>query len=123
MFAYNFVKRSEHTALTPADTCLNKLGSMEERVGLVVCDSSLNLMKTKIYKLQNPVDDTTWLAWFLSLLPSGLERALSYVQTVRPSPRAKRSFSITPYLIIYPGTSEAEDRPEKLRRQGLYCCR
>ncbi|KAK1964573.1 hypothetical protein LY78DRAFT_659195 [Colletotrichum sublineola] len=82
MFAYNFVKWSEHTALTPADTCLNKLGSMEERVGLVVCDSSLNLMKTKIYKLQNPVGDTTWLAWFLSSLPLGLERALSHVQTV-----------------------------------------
>lgn len=82
MFAYNFAKWSEHTALTPADTCLNKLGSMEERVGLVVCDSSLNLMKTKVYKLQNPIGETTWSAYCLLPAPAYLERALSYIQTV-----------------------------------------
>ncbi|KAK1767907.1 killer toxin subunits alpha/beta [Phialemonium atrogriseum] len=82
MFAYNFVEWNKHTALTPADTCLLKLGSMEDRSGLVVCDSSLNLMKTKIYKLQNPVGDTTWHAWCISPLPASLERGLAYIQTI-----------------------------------------
>lgn len=55
MLSYNFIAWNKHTTMTPADTCLLQLGSMEARDGLVVCDSSLNLIKTKVYKLQNPV--------------------------------------------------------------------
>ena len=82
MFAYNFVKWNAHTALTPADTCLNKLGSMEVRDGLVVCDSSLNMMKTRLYKLQNPIGDANWAASCRFAVPQSLQRALSFIQTI-----------------------------------------
>ena len=82
MFAYNFVAWNEHTALTPADTCLNKLGSMESRNGLVVCDSSLNMMKTRLYKLQNPIGDANWATSCIIAQPWSLQRALSFIQTI-----------------------------------------
>jgi hypothetical protein len=64
----------------PADACLALLGSMQNRTGLVYCDSNLNLMKTN--KLQDPVSDAPWNMHANSTEPESLERALAYIQTI-----------------------------------------
>lgn len=82
MFADNFHDWDSHTAISPADTCLALLGSMQNLTGLVVCDSSLNTMKTRIYKLMNPVGEIRWNNWCVFPSVASLQYALSSIQTV-----------------------------------------
>jgi GH18 family chitinase len=82
MFAYRFSEWDKHTAISPADTCLLKLGSIREPVGLVVCDSNLNQLKTLVYKLMNPVGEIRWLACCTATLPKNLENALATIQGI-----------------------------------------
>ena len=81
-FTYMFAAWKEYTAITPADTCLLKLGSIQASFGMVVCDSTLNLLKTNIYKLKNPVGEIKWNTWCIAPTPESLERALAYIQGV-----------------------------------------
>lgn len=82
MFAHPFPEWDKYSALTAADTCLLQLGSDQNHQGLVVCDSNLNLVKTKIYKVQDPMSERTWSSYCVSALPANLEHAFSYIQTI-----------------------------------------
>ncbi|QUC21794.1 uncharacterized protein UV8b_06035 [Ustilaginoidea virens] len=82
MFAHRFQSWDLHTAISPADSCLVQMGSKQNTRGLVVCDSTLNMLKTKIYKLENPVGETTWDNYAIFTVPESLERALAYIQGI-----------------------------------------
>ncbi|KAK4238206.1 killer toxin subunits alpha/beta [Achaetomium macrosporum] len=69
-------------AISPADTCLARLGSVQHTDGLVVCDSKLNGMKTRLYKLESPVGETTWESNCRSPTPESLGRALGAIQLI-----------------------------------------
>lgn len=47
-----------------------------------MCDSVLNGMKTRIYSVQNPIGESTWLLYCRFDDPTSLERAFAYIQTV-----------------------------------------
>ncbi|KAK4233230.1 hypothetical protein C8A03DRAFT_19651 [Achaetomium macrosporum] len=82
LFASLWPPWSNSYAITPADTCLARLGSVQHTYELVVCDSKLNGMKTSIYNLLSPVGETTWESYCLSPTPASLGRALGGMQLI-----------------------------------------
>ncbi|KAL6855621.1 hypothetical protein ACO1O0_006773 [Amphichorda felina] len=73
---------SLHTAISPADSCLAQLGSLQETTGLVICDSRLNWIKTKIYNFQNPIGEVRWTDECTSTSHKSLMGAMGYIQSV-----------------------------------------
>lgn len=82
MFTSQFWPWSEHSAINPANSCLAQLGSTGLTQGLVVCDSKLNGMKTRVYKALNPVGETTWQTHCVTASPESLGRALGGIQLI-----------------------------------------
>jgi hypothetical protein len=80
MFGYIFDALG--SAIPAAEECLTLLSSMQNRTGLVVCDSDLNLVKTRLYKLQNPVGDARWLTYSTTATKANLQDALASIQTI-----------------------------------------
>ncbi|KAL2266866.1 hypothetical protein VTJ83DRAFT_4143 [Remersonia thermophila] len=81
-FASMWSPWSEMFSIKPSDVCLAQLGSVYHPQGMVVCDSKLNGMKTRLYKLLAPIGETTWNRYCTSATPASLGRALGGIQLV-----------------------------------------
>ncbi|KAK3937478.1 hypothetical protein QBC46DRAFT_319536 [Diplogelasinospora grovesii] len=68
-------------ALRPGDTALQALGSVAVTQGMVVADSSLNSIKSFIYRFNRPVSNVRWVACCNSPNLASAQRAFSYIQT------------------------------------------